>query len=35
MMAMRGAVAADAPETPVSAGEIEVEAAVTLTVSIK
>jgi hypothetical protein len=35
MMAMRGAAMADAPETPVSAGEIEVQATVTLTVSIK
>jgi uncharacterized protein YggE len=34
MMAMRAA-AADVPETPVSAGEIEVDATVTLTVSIK
>jgi len=33
-MMMRAAVA-DAPETPVSAGEIEIDAAVTLTASIK
>jgi uncharacterized protein YggE len=35
MMAMQGAMAADAPETPVSAGEIEVQATVTLTAGIK
>jgi hypothetical protein len=35
MMAMQRAAMADAPETPVSAGEIEVQATVTLTAGIK
>ena len=35
MMAMRAAAAADVPETPVTAGEIEVTATVTLTASIR
>lgn len=35
VMAMRGAAVADAPETPVSAGQIEVQATVTLTAGIK
>jgi uncharacterized protein YggE len=34
MMAMRGAVA-DAPETPITPGEIEVQASVTLTAAVK